>query len=122
MGVYCLAQLPESCQNEQTQSNQVIRYTEHAPGVSIPRSSSNDLDSNQNSLGLELRPSSEAVKAMQSLEALLTNKQYAEFKQDVEQSIRIIRDSKNSLHNALENFGSLVAELYNRRYLHVITE
>ncbi|XP_014203959.1 ectopic P granules protein 5 homolog isoform X2 [Copidosoma floridanum] len=124
LAVYCLAQLPDSHQSpsEQTQSNQVVRYTEHSPGVATLRSPSLDLDSNQNSPSLDVRPSTEAIRAMQSLEALLTNKQYAELKHDIEQSIQIIRDSKNSMHNALDNCGVLVAELYSQRYLHVLTE
>lgn len=64
----------------------------------------------------------EAVKAMQSLEGLLINKQYAELRGDVERSIRLIRDSANSLHNAVEIVGVLTTELYNQRYLHVLTE
>jgi len=71
---------------------------------------------------MEIRPSAEAVKAMQSLEGLLTNKQYAELRGDVERAIKLIRDSANSLHNAVEIVGVLTTELYNQRYLHVLTE
>lgn len=71
---------------------------------------------------MEIRPSVEAVKAMQSLEGLLVNKQYTELRGDVERAIRLIRDSANSLHNAVEIIGVLTMELYNQRYLHVLTE
>lgn len=71
---------------------------------------------------MEIRPSAEAVKAMQNLEGLLMNKQYAELRGDVERAIRFIRDSANSLHNAVEIIGALTTELYNQRYLHVLTE
>ena len=136
LAVYCLAQLPESKlssssdQVPQTQP-QAVRFTPHAPGVAPPRSSSVDLEVSTQSVStttpsqlsaVEVRPSAEAVRAMQSLEALLVNKQYTELKGDIEQAIRIIRDSANSLHNALEVCGALVAELYNQRYLHVLTE
>ncbi|XP_020712165.2 ectopic P granules protein 5 homolog isoform X2 [Athalia rosae] len=109
LGVYCLAQLPES-KSEQ----QLVRYTPHSPGVAPSRSSESD--------PLDVRPSADAIKAMQTLEALVTNKQYAELKGDIEQSIRMIRDSANSLHNAVAVTGILTAELYNRRYLHVLIE
>lgn len=109
LGVFCLAQLPESKNSEQ----QMVRFTPHAPGVA-PRS--NDPDPT------EVRPSSDAVRAMQFLEALLTNKQYVELKSDIEQSIRLIKDPANSLHNAVVIVGVLVAELYGQRYLHVLTE
>lgn len=91
-----------------------MRFTPHSPGVAPSRSGDSDL--------LDIRPSVEAIKAMQTLEALLVNKQYAELKGDVEQAIRLIRDSANSLHNAVSIVGALTAELYNRRYLHVLTE
>ncbi|KMQ96888.1 ectopic p granules protein 5-like protein, partial [Lasius niger] len=107
--VYCLAQLPESKSDQQ-----LVRYTPHSLGVAPSRST--DLDT------MEIRPSAEAVKAMQSLEGLLMNKQYAELRGDVEKAIRLIRDSANSLHNAVEIIGALTAELYNQRYLHVLTE
>lgn len=71
---------------------------------------------------MEIRPSAEAIKAMQSLEVLLMSKQYAELRGDVERAIRLIRDSANSLHNAVEIIGTFTAELYNQRYLHVLTE
>ncbi|XP_024941283.1 ectopic P granules protein 5 homolog isoform X2 [Cephus cinctus] len=109
LGVYCLAQLPES-KSEQ----QIVRYTSHSPGVAPTRSTDND--------AMEIRPSADAIKAMQSLEALLTNKQYAELKGDIEQAIKLIRDSANSLHNAVAVAGTLTAELYTQRYLHVLTE
>jgi len=71
---------------------------------------------------MEIRPSTEAVKAMQNLEGLLINKQYAELRGDVERAIRLIKDSANSLHNVVEIVGILTMELYNQRYLHVLTE
>lgn len=107
--VYCLAQLPESKSDQQ-----VVRYTPHSPGVAPSRSTDPDT--------MEIRPSAEAVKAMQNLEGLLMNKQYAELRGDVERAIRLIRDSANSLHNAVEVIGAFTAELYNQRYLHVLTE
>jgi len=109
MAVYCLAQLPESKSDQQ-----LVRYTPHSPGVAPSRSTDHE--------AIEIRPSMEAVKAMQTLEGLLVNKQYAELRGDVERAIRFIRDSANSLQNAVEIIGALTAELYNQRYLHVLTE
>ncbi|XP_012532933.1 ectopic P granules protein 5 homolog isoform X2 [Monomorium pharaonis] len=109
IAIYCLAQLPESKSDQQ-----LVRYTPHSPGVGPSRSTDPD--------AIEIRPSAEAVKAMQSLEGLLINKQYAELRSDVERTIRLIRDSANSLHNAVEIIGMLTTELYNQRYLHVLTE
>ncbi|XP_058795354.1 ectopic P granules protein 5 homolog isoform X2 [Phymastichus coffea] len=114
LAVYCLAQLPEPKRSsDDTAQPQVVRFTPHAPGVAPP------LEQQQSA---EIRPNAEAVRAMQTLEALLLNKQYAELKGDVELSIKMIRDSANSLHNALEVCGALVAEIYSQRYLHVIAE
>ncbi|XP_051171465.1 ectopic P granules protein 5 homolog isoform X3 [Leptopilina boulardi] len=109
ISVYCLAQMPES-KSEQ----QVVRFTPHSPGVAPLRSNDSDL--------MEIRPSTDAVKAMQTLEALLINKQYLELKGDIEQAIRLIRDSANSLHNAVAVVGTLTGEIYNQRYLHVLTD
>lgn len=132
LAVYCLAQLPESKpassdQQLSTQSSQsqIVRFTPHSPGVAPPRATSESADGQSSPLNngvLEVRPSAEAVRAMQSLEALLVNKQYAELRSDIEQSVRMIRDSANSLHNAVEVCGALVAELYSQRYLHALTE
>ncbi|XP_043670805.1 ectopic P granules protein 5 homolog isoform X1 [Vespula pensylvanica] len=109
IGVYCLAQLPESkCEH------QIVRFTSHSPGVAPSRSPDPDT--------AEIRPSVEAIKAMQNLESLLLNKQYVELKGDIERSIRLIRDSANSLHNAVVVIGALTGELYHQRYLHVLTE
>ncbi|XP_014236749.1 ectopic P granules protein 5 homolog isoform X1 [Trichogramma pretiosum] len=125
LAVYCLAQLPESKpltnptsldQGQSTSSTQLVRFTPHSPGVAPPRS---DIESQASA---EVRPSPEAVKAMQSLESLLGSKQYTELKNEIEQAIRIIRDSANSLHNSNEVCGALTAELYSQRYLHPITE
>lgn len=109
LGVYCFAQLPESKAEQQ-----IVRFTPHSPGIAPGRS--NDVDS------LDIRPSSEAIKGVQCLEALITNKQYSELKGDIEQSVKIIRDSANSLHNAVTITGLLTTELYNERYLHVLTD
>lgn len=109
LGVYCLAQLPES-KSEQ----QLVRFTPHSPGVAPLRTTDSDT--------MEIRPSIEAVKAMQTLEGLLLNKQYVELKGDIERAIRLIRDSANSVHNAVTVIGILTMELYNQRYLHVLTE
>ncbi|CAB0036559.1 unnamed protein product [Trichogramma brassicae] len=118
LAVYCLAQLPESKpltnptsldQGQSTSSTQLVRFTPHSPGVAPPRS---DIESQASA---EVRPSPEAVKAMQSLESLLGSKQYTELKNEIEQAIRIIRDSANSLHNSNEVCGALTAELYSQR-------
>ncbi|XP_003703213.1 ectopic P-granules autophagy protein 5 isoform X2 [Megachile rotundata] len=106
VAVYCLAQLPES-KSEQ----QLVRYTPYSPGVAA---TGTDPDA------VEIRPSSEAIKAMQTLEGLVLNKQYLELKGDIERSIRLIRDPANSLHNATVIIGALTTELYNQRYLHVL--
>ncbi|XP_011503160.1 PREDICTED: ectopic P granules protein 5 homolog [Ceratosolen solmsi marchali] len=122
LGVFCLAQLPELRQadltldqEQQQQQQQIVRFRPHSPGVAPPRVGADPEE-------MEARPSVEAVRAMQALEVLAANKQYAELRTDVEQSVRMIRDSANSLHNALEICGSLVAELYSQGYLHVLTE
>lgn len=91
-----------------------MRYTPHSPGVAPTRSTDPDT--------IEIRPSVEALKAMQGLEGLLLNKQYAELRYDVERAIRLVKDSANSLHNAVEVVGTLTTELYNQRYLHVLTQ
>lgn len=104
-----MAQLPESKSDQQ-----LVRYTPHSPGVAPSRSSDPET--------VDVRPSAEAVKAMQSLEGLLVNKQYAELRGDIERAVRLVRDSANSLHNAVEIIGILTTELYNQRYLHVLTE
>lgn len=129
LAVYCLAQLPDSkpSLNQDPASphspavRQIVRFTPHSPGVAPPREPQDPQSSPQSS-SIEIRPSAEAVKAMQGLESLLSNKQYAELKGDIEQSIRMIRDSANSLHNAVEVCGALVGELYTQRYLQSITE
>ncbi|XP_053972222.1 ectopic P granules protein 5 homolog [Hylaeus volcanicus] len=109
IGVYCLAQLPES-KSEQ----QIVRFTPHSPGVAPLRTDDDD--------SMEIRPSTEAIKAMQTLERLLISKQYTELKGDIERSIRLIRDSANSIHNAVAVIGVLATELYKQRYLHVLIE
>ncbi|XP_018355471.1 PREDICTED: ectopic P granules protein 5 homolog isoform X4 [Trachymyrmex septentrionalis] len=109
IAVYCLAQLPESKSDQQ-----LVRYTSHSPGVAPSRLTDPDT--------MEIRPSTEAVKAMQNLEGLLVNKQYVELRGDVERAIRLIKDSANSLHNVVEIVGIFTMELYNQRYLHVLTE
>lgn len=109
LGVYALAQLPES-KSEQ----QLIRFTPHSPGVTPARTNDADV--------MEIRPSLEAIKGMQALESLVTNKQYAELKTDVEQAIRMIKDSGNSLHNAVAITGLIATELYTRRYLHLLVD
>ena len=109
IGVYCLAQLPES-KSEQ----QIVRFTPHSPGVALSKTNEPDT--------MEIRPSAEAIKAMQALEGLLLNKQYATLKGDIERSIKLIRDPANSLHNATAILGVLTTELYNQRYLHVLID
>ncbi|XP_008546899.1 ectopic P granules protein 5 homolog [Microplitis demolitor] len=109
LSTYCFAQLPDS-KSEQ----QVVRFTPHAPGVAPARS--NDLDT------IDVRPSPDALKGLQTLESLLANKQYGELKGDIEQAIKIIRDSANSLHNAVNIVGLITTELYNEKYLHVLME
>lgn len=91
-----------------------MRFTPHAPGVAPARS--NDLDT------IDVRPSPDALKGLQTLESLLANKQYGELKGDIEQAIKIIRDSANSLHNAVNIVGLITTELYNEKYLHVLME
>lgn len=109
MGVYCFAQLPES-KSEQ----QIVRFTPHSPGIAPLRS--NDMDP------LDIRPNADAIKGIQCLEGLIINKQYAELKGDIEQALKIIRDSANSLHNAVIITGLLTTGLYNQQYLHILSE
>jgi hypothetical protein len=118
--VFCLAQLPETRQTDAApdqgqQQQQLVRFRPYSPGVA-PLRAGNEQDE------AEARPSAEAIRAMQALEVLATNKHYTELRADVDQSVRMIRDSANSLHNALEICGALVAELYNQGFLHVLTE
>lgn len=108
-----MAQLPES-----KADHQLVRFTPHAAGVAPTRANNEQHQPDS----LEVRPSADAVKSMQTLESLLTNKQYAELRGDIEQAIRLIRDSANSLHNAVEVVGTLTAELYHQRYLHVLID
>lgn len=91
-----------------------MRFTPHAPGVAPARSI--DLDT------IDVRPSPDVLKGLQALENLLTNKQYGELKGDIEKAIKLIRDSANSLHNAVNIVGLLITELYHEKYLHVLTE
>ncbi|KAK0092983.1 hypothetical protein PV326_000174 [Microctonus aethiopoides] len=109
LGVYCFAQLPES-KSEQ----QIVRFTPHSPGIAPLRS--NDMDP------LDIRPNADAIKGIQCLEGLIINKQYAELKSDIEQALKIIRDSANSLHNAVIITGLLTIGLYNQQYLHILSE
>ncbi|KAH0560783.1 ectopic P granules protein 5 homolog isoform X1 [Cotesia glomerata] len=109
LGTYCFAQLPDS-KSEQ----QIVRFTPHAPGVAPARSI--DLDT------IDVRPSPDVLKGLQALENILTNKQYGELKGDIEKAIKLIRDSANSLHNAVNIVGLLTTELYHDKYLHVLTE
>ncbi|CAD6215664.1 GSCOCG00000476001-RA-CDS [Cotesia congregata] len=109
LGTYCFAQLPDS-KSEQ----QIVRFTPHAPGVAPARSI--DLDT------IDVRPSPDVLKGLQALENLLTNKQYGELKGDIEKAIKLICDSANSLHNAVNIVGLLTTELYHEKYLHVLTE
>ncbi|CAK9832986.1 Ectopic P granules protein 5 homolog [Anthophora retusa] len=109
IGVYCLAQLPESKLEQQ-----LIRFTPNSPGVASSRTVDPDV--------VEIRPSTEAIKAMQTLEGLLLNKQYVELKVHIERSIQLIRDPANSLHNAATIVGVLTNELYNQKYLHVLID
>lgn len=110
IAVYCLAQLPESKLEQQ----QLVRYTPHSPGVAASKTSEPDVT--------EVRPSIEAIKAMQTLEGLVLNKQYVDLKGDIERSIKLIKDPANSLHNAKMIVGALTTELYNQRYLHVLLD
>ncbi|XP_017889287.1 ectopic P granules protein 5 homolog isoform X2 [Ceratina calcarata] len=109
--VYCLAQLPE-CKSS---VDQLVRYAAYSPGVAPTSNSETDSET-------DIRPSLEAVKAMQALEGLLLNKQFAEVKCDVERAIRLIKDPGNSLHNATAVIGTMATEIYNQRYLHVLID
>ncbi|OAD55805.1 Ectopic P granules protein 5 like protein, partial [Eufriesea mexicana] len=109
IGVYCLAQLPESKSDEQ-----LVRFTPDSPGVALSITTEPDV--------MEVRPSREAVEAMKTLEGLILNKQYVTLKGNIERSIKLIRDPANSLHNAVEIIGVLTTELYNQRYLHVLID
>ena len=99
---------------ESKSEQQIVRFTPHSPGVAPLISNNSD--------AIEVRPSNDAIKAMQSLESLLVSKQYLELKGDIEQAIRLIRDSANSLHNAVAVAGAITGEIYSQRYLHVLTD
>ncbi|KAF7993173.1 hypothetical protein HCN44_006233 [Aphidius gifuensis] len=110
LSVYCLMQLPES-KSEQP----IVRFTPHSPGTIMSSSMSPDLIN-------EVQPNPDAVKGIQNLETMITNKQYGEFKDDIELAIKMIKDSENSLHNAVSITGKLTMQLYTKQYLHILID
>ena len=68
----------------------------------------------------QLFPSTEAVKALNSLESLLNSKHYQELRSSVEHAIKLVTDPSNSLHNASYILGVLATDLFQHKYLLVL--
>jgi len=66
---------------------------------------------------LDVHPHPEAAKALVTLEALLTNKQYAGMRSCVEEAVAYVRNPENSIHNAPELLLALANQLYSEKYL-----
>ena len=68
----------------------------------------------------QLFPSTEAVKALSSLESLVNSKHYQELRSSVEHAIKLVTDPSNSLHNASYILGVLATDLFQHKYLLVL--
>jgi hypothetical protein len=65
-------------------------------------------------------PTTEAVKALNSLESLMNNKHYQELRTSVELAVKLVTDPNNSLHNASYVLGVLATDLFQQQYLSVL--
>jgi len=68
----------------------------------------------------QLFPSTEAVKALNSLELLVNSKHYQELRSSVENAVKLVTDPSNSLHNASYILGVLATDLFQHKYLLVL--
>jgi hypothetical protein len=68
----------------------------------------------------QLFPSTEAVKALNSLESLVNSKHYQELRSSVEHAVKLATDPNNSLHNASHILGVLATDLFQHKYLLVL--
>jgi hypothetical protein len=68
----------------------------------------------------QLLPSTEAVKALNSLESLVNSKHYQELRSSVEHAVKLATDPSNSLHNASYILGVLATDLFQHKYLLVL--
>jgi len=68
----------------------------------------------------QLFPSTEAVKALNSLELLVNSKHYQELRSSVEHAVKLVTDPSNSLHNASYILGVLATDLFQHKYLLVL--
>jgi hypothetical protein len=68
----------------------------------------------------QLFPSTEAVKALNSLESLVNSKHYQELRSSVEHAVKLVTDPNNSLHNASYILGVLATDLFQHKYLLVL--
>lgn len=62
--------------------------------------------------------SAEALKALASLDALSTDKNYTELRTTAEHAARLIRQPENSLHNAHQLVMDVARQLYTDSFLH----
>ncbi|XP_069674865.1 ectopic P granules protein 5 homolog isoform X3 [Periplaneta americana] len=69
---------------------------------------------------IQLSPSTEAVKALNTLESLVNSKHYQELRGSVELAVKYVTDPTNSLHNASYVLGLLATDLYQQQYLLVL--
>jgi hypothetical protein len=65
-------------------------------------------------------PTTEAVKALNSLESLINSKHYQELQTSVELAMKLVTDPNNSLHNASYILGVLATDLFQEQYLSVL--
>jgi hypothetical protein len=65
-------------------------------------------------------PTTEAVKALNSLESLINSKHYQELRTSVELAMKLVTDPNNSLHNASYILGVLATDLFQQQYLSVL--
>ncbi|KAL7985734.1 hypothetical protein Chor_013666 [Crotalus horridus] len=71
--------------------------------------------------GLELQPSSKAQQALNALDSLASNKQYAEYQGQILQASQFIKDSQHCLHDGTHLLAILLNTLYAEvRYLDAI--
>jgi len=112
LAVFILAQLPEGDPPK-------VRTTPNAPGQLLLTSVSTDRGSSPDGAS-QLFPSTEAVKALNSLESLVNSKHYQELRSSVEHAVKLATDPSNSLHNASYILGVLATDLFQHKYLLVL--
>jgi hypothetical protein len=65
-------------------------------------------------------PSTDAVRALNTLESLVNSKHYQELRSSVEHAVRLVTDPNNSFHNASYILGVLATDLFQHKYLLVL--